>query len=100
MKNNTVVHPDPVWRDRANFLIRARIPPLSENAPSTDWEQLWCKQESDNQFVICCIPFFVYDLALGDLVETGTEGDAQYVIHRVVHPSGRFCFRIWFGDSS
>jgi hypothetical protein len=101
MDGDSVVHPSPVWRDRANFLIKARLAPLSgENASnSKNWEQLWCKQVSENQFEICCIPFFVYDLALGDVVETASEGEARYVIKQVIRPSGHYSFRVWFGSS-
>ena len=34
------------------------------------------------------------------MVETGLEGDARYVFQRVIKPSGRYCFRVWFGGSS
>ena len=101
MQTDTAVHPNPVWRDRANFLIKAHLPALrSQDAPSKEWEQLWCKQIAENQFEICCIPFFLYDLALGDVVETGLEGASRYVVQRVVNRSGRCCFRVWFGESS
>jgi hypothetical protein len=102
MQTNTAIHASPVWRDRANFLIKARLPHISaENAASSkEWEQLWCKQIAENQFEICCIPFFVYDLALGDVVETGLEGEGRYVFQRVLKPSGRYCFRVWFGNSA
>lgn len=59
-------------------------------------EQLWARQAGDQQFEICCIPFFLYDVALGDVVET----DASYNLLRVIEPSGRYVFRVWFGDSS
>ncbi|WP_255513601.1 DUF4265 domain-containing protein [Homoserinibacter sp. GY 40078] len=62
-------------------------------------EQLWARQISEVQFELCCIPFFVYDLALGDVVETAAEGPRKYVISRVVEPSGRYVFRVWFGES-
>ena len=42
------------------------------------------------------IPFFAYDLALGDVVET-TE---RFELARVLEPSGRYVFRVWLGDSS
>ena len=101
MQDNIAVHADPVWRDRANFLIMARLPLLSEvNVPSKEWEQLWCKQVAEDRFELCCIPFFLYDLALGDVVETGLEGDGRYIFRRVVIPSGRYCFRAWFGRCS
>jgi len=84
------VHSAPVWRDRANFIIGA---PLPEPGRA---EQLWTRQVGDRRFEICCIPFFVYDVALGDIVET----DGNYDLVRVIVPSGRFAFRVWFGESS
>jgi hypothetical protein len=80
-----------VWRDRSNFVIAAAVPDGGE----TKTEQLSARQIDKHRFEICCIPFFVYDLALGDVVET----DADYVVQRVVKPSGRYVFRVWFGDS-
>jgi Domain of unknown function (DUF4265) len=88
-----VAHLSPVWRDRADFVIRADI--REEGSPRR-FEQLWARQIEEMRFVVCCIPFFVYDLALGDEVET----DSEYVIGRVVRPSGGYTFRAWFGDSS
>jgi hypothetical protein len=84
------VHPDPVWRERADFVIGA---PLPEEGRA---EQLWAREVSGQRLQICCIPFFLYDVALGDIVET----DANYDLLRVVKPSGRYVFRVWFGDSS
>lgn len=90
---DVVVHLSPVWRDRANFIIHADI--QAEGLPRR-FEQLWARQLADSRFLVCCIPFFVYDLALGDEVET----DAQYLMQRIVNPSGRYTFRAWFGDST
>jgi hypothetical protein len=83
------IHDAPIWRDRANFVIGA---PLREKGRA---EQLWVRQVSDRRFEICCIPFFVYDVALGDVVET----DANYDLARVMERSGRFVFRVWFGEA-
>jgi len=47
-------------------------------------------------FSLCCIPFFAYNLALGDEVET----DDNCVVQSVVRASGQFTFRVWFGDST
>lgn len=96
---DVTVHPKPVWRDRANFIIMGRIDsggPVS--GPST--EQLWARQVDDFQFEICCIPFFLYNLALGDIVATGTLGEDQYLIDSVMKESGRFVFRVWLGEST
>jgi hypothetical protein len=84
-------HLEPVWRHRADFVIAADIASSPEKG---EWEQLWARQISENRFEICCIPFFVYDLALGDVVET----DRDHVFHHVACPSGHQVFRVWFGD--
>ncbi len=83
------VHEVPVWRDRANFVIGA---PLCERGRA---EQLWARQVGDQRFEICCVPFFPYDAALGDVV----EADANYDVVRVVERSGRFVFSVWFGEA-
>lgn len=90
------VHPDPVWRERANFIIHAE---LSEEDHPKRFEQLWARQLADDRFELCCIPFFVFDLALGDVVATTPRNGRKYLVDRVVEPSGRFVFRVWFGQS-
>lgn len=99
MTMNVVVHEEPVWGDRANFVITARIN-LEETTSQWQWEQLWATQVAENRFVLCCIPFFAYDLALGDEVETGPSEGRYYVVRRVVNPSGHYTFRAWFHDSN
>lgn len=86
-------HQNPVWRDKANFIIAAY---LGEKDGRGEWEQLWVIRLDDRHFSLCCIPFFVYDLALGDEVET----DESYVMTRVTKSSGRYTFRVWFGTST
>lgn len=48
------------------------------------------------RFVLCCIPFFVYDLSLGDEVET----DEDNVLLAVLKRSGQVSFRAWFGGKA
>lgn len=57
------VHRDPVWRDGADFIIAARIDP---GDTGVDTEQLWARRIDDGRHELCCIPFFAYDLALGE----------------------------------
>ncbi len=91
-----VVHNDPIWRDRANFIIDVEL--LDKDRPRR-FEQLWSRQISDGEFELCCIPFFVYDLSLGDVVKTVGKGERRYVVNEVVQRSGRYTFRVWFGQS-
>jgi hypothetical protein len=75
------VHSDPVWRERADFIIGAPVPEEGRA------EQLWARRLGEPLlFEICCIPFFLYDVALGDVIQT----DASYELARIVKPSGRF----------
>ena len=89
-----VVHENPVWRSEADFIIRAEINP-GEIDQKIRWEQLWVMKLATNRYKMCCIPFFLYNLSLGDEVEI-EEIDNQYVFKRVVKKSGRYTFRIWF----
>ena len=86
-------HSDPIWRERSNFIIATAIDPAGSDLTT---EQFWARKVDDSHFELCCIPFFAYDLALGDVVET----DSQHMVRRVSTASGRFVFRAWFGDSS
>jgi hypothetical protein len=92
-----IQHLEPAWQARSDFIIAA---PVSSDEEPGLHEQLWTRQVAENLFELCCIPFFVYDVALGDVVETGPVGPRQYVMRRVVKPSGRYVFRAWFGSSS
>ena len=86
-------HQQPVWRERANYVVMA---PLSEHH---HYEQMWARQEAEDLFELCCIPFFAYNLALGDVVRTETRDGRTHAIAHVVRPSGRWTFRLWLGKS-
>lgn len=86
------VHENPVWKDHSDFIIRVF---LEEQEDHNDWEQLWARKVEKYRFIICCIPFFTYNLSLGDEVIV----DSEYNIEKVAKPSGNFTFRAWFGDS-
>jgi len=92
MVSKVIQHFHPVWRNKANFIIRARVDDPNKNFIG---EQLWARKISDFRFEICCIPFFVYNISLGDEVET----DAEYYVKNVQRPSGQFTFRIWLKDT-
>jgi hypothetical protein len=94
MERTHAVHPEPAWRERADFIIDAKLP----KGRRLQWEQLWARQVGPYRFEVCCIPFFVYDLALGDEVETGEHGDERYVLQQVSRTSGHYTFRVWFGS--
>jgi len=95
-ESEVVVHDQPAWRDRADFVLFAAID--GEGTPKK-WEQIWARSRGEHSYEICCIPFFVYDLALGDVVVVGPRDDKHFVISDVVEKSGRYVFRAWFGEN-
>lgn len=82
-----VVHKQPVWRARATtvFHMLAGV----SNGRSR-WEQLWWRRTSRGRFTLCCIPFVIDDLALGDEVET----NACHIVRRIARRSGQVTFRV------
>lgn len=92
---DVVQHRDPVWRQKSNFIIGAEITDSSE--PAT--EQLWARQIDGVTFELCCIPFLLYNLALGDVVRTGAKAGHEYMVHEVVQASGRAVTRVWFAEA-
>lgn len=96
MADDIKVHVHPAWRDKADFMLNMKID--SEDG-ALRYEQLWVKRHGEDVFEICCIPFFLYDLALGDLVRV-TEQDGRRVFEGAIEPSGHHTFRAWFGNSS
>jgi hypothetical protein len=94
--NEFVLHEEPVWRDRSNFIINAE---LSEDDRPRKFEQLFVRQVADDRFEVCCIPFFLYDIALGDVVATSPKDDRAHLVTGVAKSSGHYVFRVWFGES-
>lgn len=92
--SEVATHQEPVWREHSDFIIVADI---SNYSAAASREQLWARKLSASTFEVCCIPFFVYDLALGDVVATMSERD--HVLSQVVRPSGRFVFRAWLASA-
>ncbi|NWE20407.1 DUF4265 domain-containing protein [Pseudomonas sp. P7548] len=85
------VHQSPVWRDRANFIFAAHLGTKDGN---NEWEQLWGQKTAAHKFIVCCIPFFARNIALGDEVET----DIDFVVQRVIQRGWQTTFRVWFAS--
>ncbi|MBX3293414.1 MAG: DUF4265 domain-containing protein [Acidobacteria bacterium] len=91
-----VVHDFPAWRDKANFIIASYLGDDSEVGDLVEWEQIWAQQIAQDRFEICCIPFFAYDLALGDKVVTRPFNSKEYVIDSIIQKSGHRTYRLTF----
>lgn len=97
MQQDTIVHNFPIWREKANFILAVAL--TNPDVPSEwKWEQIWARQIEENIFEICCIPFFAYGLALGDLVDTQTVEEKNYVIKSLVKSSTNQTIRVWILD--
>ena len=88
-------HADPAWMAHANFII---VADLNDHGMQGRLEQLWAKKISEVEFVICCIPFFTYGIALGDRVFTSEREERRYVIDGVREKAGRHISRLWLKD--
>lgn len=83
------VHQEPVWRESSNFVFHAH---MGVKEGRNEWEQLWGKKIALNRVTLCCIPFFLYDVAIGDEVSLTHDN----VLAEVVQRSGQVTFRVWF----
>lgn len=81
-----VIHQHPVWRDRADHIVNVDL----DHGLSGKQEQLWTRLVGADEVEICCIPFFAYDLSLGDIAVI----DANGLVGGVARRSGRHVFRI------
>jgi hypothetical protein len=96
MKDEIATHDAPARRSESNFLIFAD---LAEWGLAGRWEQIWAKQVTSDEFVLCCIPFFTYGLALGDRVLTSPAKGRKFVISRAHVRCGHHVARIWLKDA-
>jgi len=87
-------HELPVWADRADYLLQAD---LAEHGLPGLYEQLWARDLGDGQYQLCCLPFFTYGYALGDVVRLRkATGRYDHVLGPVTRPSDRSLLRVAF----
>lgn len=96
MENKSFQNLNPVWREKANFIIGAVVPSLKNNPKEKVWEQLWARKIDNDHYEICCIPMFAYGLALGDVVEI----DQRLMIINISQKSGRVTIRVWLKEQT
>ncbi|WP_326566213.1 DUF4265 domain-containing protein [Amycolatopsis rhabdoformis] len=84
-----IVHESPVGRGDSDCIARADLAPFGFEG---EVEQLWLKRLEDGLFEVCCIPFRVYGISLGDIVALSPDGTT---VARVVGKSGRRVLRVF-----
>lgn len=65
-----LVHSDPVWRSRANYIGMVDLSPFGFEGLQ---EQLWFRSLPEGGFETCCIPFRTYGLTLADIVDVDSD---------------------------
>ncbi len=89
-----VQHPHATWSGRANAIAYARI-----SDEQAYWEQIHVESR-DNRLIVCCIPFFIYHMALGDEVvaEVILPSTPPFVpnhLKHIVKHSPNYTFRVY-----
>jgi hypothetical protein len=92
-----ILHDSPVWGDLSN--LRGVIE-LWQDGQLTGVEELWLKRLSSGFFMVCCVPFFAYGIALGDEVECVDDATVDGVsilrIEGVKNDGGHGVLRVFF----
>lgn len=83
-----IVHDAPVKAAKQNYIARVDLTPFG--FPGL-FEQIWLGDLGDGLYEVRCIPFRVYGLALGDVVNVSPSGT---LISSLVRPSGRKVLRV------
>ncbi|MBB4795360.1 DUF4265 domain-containing protein [Streptomyces nodosus] len=90
-------HPEPAWRDQADSLV---MYDLTDSGMPGKWEQLWAKRLDDDRYMLCCIPFFTSDIALGDIFTTTSSGGFELSVDTVAVRSGNVVIHALFREDA
>ncbi len=83
-----IVHESPARRSKSNYIARVDLSPFGFDG---EMEQLWLERLDGESFELCCIPFRVYGMALGDLVSVSGDGTT---VTGVIRRSGGRVLRV------
>ncbi|MFK0116154.1 DUF4265 domain-containing protein [Streptomyces sp. NPDC090994] len=89
-----IVHDEPADRPDRGYIAVVDLAPFGF---PRQMEQIWLRPLGDGQYEICCLPFRVYGLAMGDVVSLNEEDGS---INGVIRYSGNRVFRIYFPSST
>ena len=59
-------------------------------------EQLWCAELGNNRFGLCCIPFYLYGVSLGDVIRVKQSDCGLYEVIEVEESFGFYTYRVFF----
>ncbi|MBL7500242.1 DUF4265 domain-containing protein [Frankia sp. CNm7] len=88
-----VSHENPSWRGERHHMAMVDLAPFDLGEML---EQLWLREVGEGRrYEICCVPFYAYGLALGDVVGL----DESDTVDRLIGRSGRRVLRVLFAES-
>ncbi|WP_412520606.1 DUF4265 domain-containing protein [Actinomadura madurae] len=92
-KVSFIVHEEPVIRPDQAHIAVVDLEPFGF---PRQMEQIWLRPLSDRNYEVCCLPFRVYGLAMGDVVSLDEEARS---VNKIIRHSGNRVFRIFFPSS-
>ncbi|WP_405608190.1 DUF4265 domain-containing protein [Streptomyces sp. NBC_01508] len=88
-----IVHDKPAIRPEPAHIAMVDLAPFGFRG---QMEQIWLRPLGGGRYEVCCLPFRVYGLVMGDIVSLDTEAR---VITEIVQSSGNRLFRVFFPPS-
>jgi hypothetical protein len=89
------VHDEAAWAERGSVDVRARLGP-----GHGEDEVLWCNPIDGGEFEVCCIPFQLDGVGLGDVVEAGQDSDGSWLVERRSKSGGHGVIRVQLLDAA
>ncbi|MEU6550194.1 DUF4265 domain-containing protein [Streptomyces sp. NPDC046915] len=87
-----VSHEAPAWRCEKSYMAMVDLTPFGLGGML---EQLWLREAGEGEvYEVCCIPYYAYGLALGDVVGKGESDTVDHLIKK----SGRRVLRVLFAE--
>ena len=94
-----ISHPKPAAREQGDTEVPVRLV-FAGQTEATDVEVLWCQKLDTSRYALCCIPFVLGGLALGDEMLVAPDAEGSFRLSKVVQTANNMSFRAWFGNSS
>jgi hypothetical protein len=82
-------HDEPAARARTNYILRLSL--AADGLPGR-YEQMWTRTDDKVTFELCCIPFFTYNLSLGDVIRKTADGEYE-IVSKGGHRTIRFAIQ-------
>lgn len=91
------LHPKPAWAKSVNFVANVEL----EDDPDSPlrYEQLVFERLPEQRFRLCCVPFYHYGLALGDIVELVEREGFGWTPQRLLARSDYWVLRALVNDA-